>query len=58
MTGSVLPDNHAMIALARRHAFTVRYDPAQHLFQIFRELGTPGRPFQEQAPCTSGSLSV
>ena len=47
LIGSVLPDNLAMIALARRLAFTVRYDPAQHLFQISSELGTPGRPLQE-----------
>jgi RimJ/RimL family protein N-acetyltransferase len=38
LIGSVLPDNQAMIALARRLAFTVSYDPAQHLFQISRDL--------------------
>jgi RimJ/RimL family protein N-acetyltransferase len=32
LTGLILPDNRAMIALARRLGFTVRYDPAQHLF--------------------------
>ena len=58
LIGSVLPDNLAMIALARRLAFTVRYDPAQHLFQIWRDLGTPDRPLQEQARCTGESLSV
>ena len=39
MTGMVLPDNYAMIALARRLGFTVRYEPAQHLFRISRDLG-------------------
>jgi RimJ/RimL family protein N-acetyltransferase len=58
LIGSVLPDNLAMIALARRLAFTVRYDPAQHLFQISRDLITPDRPLQEQARCTGESLSV
>jgi RimJ/RimL family protein N-acetyltransferase len=38
LIGQVLPDNQAMIALARRLAFTVRYEPAQHLFQISRDL--------------------
>jgi len=38
LIGQVLPDNEAMIALARRLAFTVRYEPAQHLFQISRDL--------------------
>jgi RimJ/RimL family protein N-acetyltransferase len=41
MTGLVLPDNLAMIALARRLAFTVRYDPAQHLFLMSRDLASP-----------------
>jgi RimJ/RimL family protein N-acetyltransferase len=41
LTGQVLPDNQAMVALARRLAFTVSYDPAQHLFQISRDLDAP-----------------
>jgi RimJ/RimL family protein N-acetyltransferase len=41
LTGLVLPDNQAMIALARRFEFTVSYDPAQHLFKISRELCAP-----------------
>jgi RimJ/RimL family protein N-acetyltransferase len=41
MTGQVMPENQAMIALARRLAFTVSYEPAQHLFQISRDLGDP-----------------
>jgi RimJ/RimL family protein N-acetyltransferase len=41
LTGQVLPDNQAMVALARRLAFTVSYDPAQHLFQISRALDIP-----------------
>lgn len=41
LTGLVLPDNQAMIALARRLAFTVSYDPAQHLFRIDRKLDAP-----------------
>jgi hypothetical protein len=58
MIGAVLPDNVAMIALARRLAFTVRYDPAQHLFEISRDLGTANPPLQEQARCAGESLSV
>lgn len=38
LIGQVLPDNTAMIALARRLGFTVRFDPAQHLFRISREI--------------------
>lgn len=41
ISGQVLPDNQAMIALARRLAFTVSYDPAKHLFQISRDLNAP-----------------
>ena len=41
LSGAVLPDNPAMIALARRLAFTVSYEPAQHLFRISRVLGAP-----------------
>lgn len=41
LTGLILPDNLAMIALARRLAFTVSYDPAQHLFRMSRDLYTP-----------------
>lgn len=41
LTGQVLPDNQAMVALARRLAFTVSYDPAQHLFQMSRGLSIP-----------------
>lgn len=32
LAGLILPDNRAMIALARRLGYTVSYDPAQHLF--------------------------
>lgn len=32
LIGRIPPDNHAMVALARRLGFTVRYDPAQHVF--------------------------
>ena len=38
LTGLVLPDNLAMIALARRLHFTVSYEPAQHLFRMSRDL--------------------
>ncbi len=41
LTGLVLPDNQAMIALARRLEFTVSYDPAQHLFRMSRDLRAP-----------------
>lgn len=47
-TGLVLPDNHAMIALARRLAFTVSFDPAQHLICISRDL-TDGTESQAAA---------
>ena len=38
VTGLVLPDNLAMIALARRLRFTVSYEPADHLFRMSRNL--------------------
>jgi acetyltransferase len=38
LVGLVLPDNQAMIALARRLAFSASYDPSQHLVHISREL--------------------
>lgn len=41
LSGMVLPDNQAMIALAKRLAFTVSYDPAQHLFRMSRDLTVP-----------------
>jgi RimJ/RimL family protein N-acetyltransferase len=41
LTGLILPDNQAMIALARRLAFTVSYQPGQHLFRMSRDLGAP-----------------
>jgi RimJ/RimL family protein N-acetyltransferase len=41
LTGLVLPDNEAMIALARRLGFIVSYDAAQHLFRMSRDLGAP-----------------
>ena len=41
LTGLVLPDNQAMIALARRLEFTVSYDPAQHLFRMSRDVRAP-----------------
>jgi acetyltransferase len=41
LTGQVLPENQAMIALARRLSFTVSYEPAQHIFQISRDLDAP-----------------
>jgi len=62
MTGLVLPDNLAMIALARRLAFTVRYDPAQHLFVMSRDLASPEankiapyQPLQNLTPVESSS---
>jgi RimJ/RimL family protein N-acetyltransferase len=42
LVGTALPDNEAMVALARRSGFTVRYDPAQHLFCMSLEI-TPLR---------------
>jgi acetyltransferase len=58
LIGSVLPDNQAMIALARRLGFSVRYDPAQHLFKMSHDLSPP-EPSQPAIPaCTSASLSV
>jgi RimJ/RimL family protein N-acetyltransferase len=41
MVGSVLPENHPMLALARRLGFTVSYDPAARLMQISCALGDP-----------------
>lgn len=42
LIGLVLPDNEAMVALARRLGFTVRYDAGQHLFRMSCEI-TPAR---------------
>jgi len=39
MVGSVLPENHGMLALARRLGFTVSYDPAARLMEISCALG-------------------
>jgi RimJ/RimL family protein N-acetyltransferase len=39
MVGSVLTENHPMLALARRLGFTVSYDPAARLMQISVALG-------------------
>jgi acetyltransferase len=46
IVGSVLPENYAMLALARRLGFTVSYDPAARLMQISHELrhGSQGMP--------------
>ena len=38
VTGLVLPDNLAMIGLARHFRFTVSYEPADHLFRLSRDL--------------------
>lgn len=46
--GLVLPENHAMLALARRLSFTVSFDPTQHLFCISRNL-TDGNESQVAA---------
>ena len=58
LIGSVLPDNQAMIALARRLGFSVRYDPAQHLFKMSRDLSPPEPSQPAIAACISASLSV
>jgi acetyltransferase len=45
MTGIVLPENAAMLALARSLGFTVAYDATEHLMKIARELPDPrGEP--------------
>jgi RimJ/RimL family protein N-acetyltransferase len=41
LTGVVLPENHAMLAFARRAGFEIRYDPAEHLMCINCDLTTP-----------------
>lgn len=38
LTGVVLPENQAMLGLARSLGFTVSHDPAQHVMKITREL--------------------
>ena len=50
LIGLVLPDNEPMIALARRHGFTVRYDPAQHLFVMSLELSPLRRESGASSP--------
>lgn len=54
MTGIVLPDNAAMIALARGLGFTIAYDPAQHLMTIAREL--PGGRGETRGRCGEVTL--
>jgi RimJ/RimL family protein N-acetyltransferase len=59
LTGQVLPANQAMIALARRLGFTVSYEPAQHLFEISRELDVPqSTQIAAQEGVLSGASSV
>ncbi|HEY0682254.1 MAG TPA: GNAT family N-acetyltransferase [Steroidobacter sp.] len=41
LTGIVLPENHAMLALARSLGFTIDYDPAEHAMKISHQLGDP-----------------
>jgi RimJ/RimL family protein N-acetyltransferase len=50
LIGLVLPDNEPMVALARRHGFTVRYDPAQHLFVMSLELSSLRRESGASSP--------
>lgn len=50
LTGVVLPDNHAMIALARSLGFTVTLDPAAHLMKISRDLEFDAERAAGQAP--------
>lgn len=38
LTGVVLPENHAMLALARSLGFTVEYDAAEHVMRIAYEI--------------------
>lgn len=38
LSGTVLPDNHAMLALARSLGFTIYYDVDEHLVRISRGL--------------------
>ena len=49
LIGLVLPDNEPMIALARRLGFTVRYEPAQHLFRMSLEI----RPRRRESGASS-----
>lgn len=44
LNGMVLPDNHRMLALAASLGFLVRYDPAEHLMHISRDLSVPAAP--------------
>lgn len=43
MTGIVLPENYAMIELARSLGFSTAYDPEQHLVTIARDLADTAR---------------
>ncbi|WP_157994477.1 GNAT family N-acetyltransferase [Peristeroidobacter agariperforans] len=38
LAGMVLPENHAMLALARSLSFTIEHDPAGHIMKISRRL--------------------
>ena len=53
LIGLALPDNRPMIALARRLAFTVSYEPAQHLFRMSRELDAAQPSQVAAASCCS-----
>jgi hypothetical protein len=41
LSGVVLPENHAMVALARSLGFRIDYDAAEHVMRIAHEL-VPG----------------
>lgn len=41
LAGVVLPDNHAMLALARSLGFTIHVEPAEHVMKISRRLDLP-----------------
>lgn len=41
ITGVVLPENHAMLALARSLSFAIDFDPAGHVMRISRGLALP-----------------
>jgi acetyltransferase len=38
MTGIVLPENHAMLSLAKSLGFTTKFDPVEHIMKISCEL--------------------
>lgn len=49
LTGVVLPDNHAMLGLARSLGFRIQHDGAEHVMKISHPTGESNRPSTSSA---------